>query len=121
MVPEVFERMTKELTASAPSAMKIKVVAPPDDIILTVGAKTLPLRGSVIPSYVSVGRKYHSNSSSQQCTQRQHAGIYASVARKYTRLRPCDEENIVLTRRSGQVLQDLRYSSPPLSVITPAV
>ena len=30
--------MTKELTASAPSGM-IKVVAPPDNIILTVGAK----------------------------------------------------------------------------------
>ena len=27
---EAFERMTKELTASASSAMKIKVVAPPD-------------------------------------------------------------------------------------------
>ena len=39
MFQEVVERMTKELTASAPSGMKIKVVAPPDNIILTVGAK----------------------------------------------------------------------------------
>ena len=42
------ERTTKELTASAPSAVKIKVVPPPDGIILTIGAKTLPLRGSVV-------------------------------------------------------------------------
>ena len=34
-----FERMTKALTASAPSAMKVKVVAPPDENIITVGAK----------------------------------------------------------------------------------
>ena len=57
VVQEVCERMTKELTASAPSAMMIKVVAPPDNIILTVGAKTLPLRGSVVPSNVSVARR----------------------------------------------------------------
>ena len=38
MFPEAFERMTKELTASPLSAMKIKVVAPPDDII-TAGTK----------------------------------------------------------------------------------
>ena len=35
---------------SAPPAMKTKVGALPDDIILTVGAKTLPLRGSVAPA-----------------------------------------------------------------------
>ena len=40
--------MTKELAASAPSAMRTKVVAPPDNIILTVGANTLPPRGSVV-------------------------------------------------------------------------
>ena len=72
----VVERTTKELTASAPSGMKSKVVAPPDNI-LTVGAKrfrcvevlyfpktselpdgtrsslraqTLPRRGSVVPA-----------------------------------------------------------------------
>ena len=28
-----FERMTKELTASVPSAMKIEVVTPPDNIV----------------------------------------------------------------------------------------
>ena len=39
MSQEVVERMTKELTASAPSAMKIKVVTPPDNLFLTVGAK----------------------------------------------------------------------------------
>ena len=38
MVLEVVERMTFELTASAPFAMEIKVVVPPDDIILTAGA-----------------------------------------------------------------------------------
>ena len=51
-VQEVFERMTKELAASAPSAMKIKVVAPTNKIILTVGAKTLPLCGSFLPAEV---------------------------------------------------------------------
>ena len=40
--------MTKELTASASWAMKIKVFAPTDNIVLTVGAKALPLRGSVV-------------------------------------------------------------------------
>ena len=35
MFPEAFERMTKELMASAPSARKIKVVAPPDDKVLS--------------------------------------------------------------------------------------
>ena len=44
----------KEQTASAPSAVKIKVVAPPDDIILTVGVITLPLRGSVVPAAESL-------------------------------------------------------------------
>ena len=42
MFREGLERTTKELAASAPSAVKIKVVAPPD-----LGAMTLPLRGSV--------------------------------------------------------------------------
>ena len=42
MFREGLERTTKELPASAPSAVKIKVVAPPD-----LGAMTLPLRGSV--------------------------------------------------------------------------
>ena len=37
--------MTKELAASAPSAMKFKVVVPPD-----LDAITLPLRGSVVPA-----------------------------------------------------------------------
>ena len=46
--------MTKELKASAPSGMEIKVVAPPDNIISTVGTKTLPWCGSVVPSNVSV-------------------------------------------------------------------
>ena len=49
VILEVFGRTTKELTASAPSAMKTKVVVPPDDISITVGAKTLPLRGTVAP------------------------------------------------------------------------
>ena len=39
MFQEVYERVTKELTASAPSAMKIRAVAPPDGEIITVGAK----------------------------------------------------------------------------------
>ena len=47
---KVFERMMKVLTASAPSAMKIMVVIPPDQNISTVGAKTLPLRGSDAPA-----------------------------------------------------------------------
>ena len=38
-VPRVSGHMTKELTASAPSAMKFKVVAPPDGHTFTVGAK----------------------------------------------------------------------------------
>ena len=33
------ERMTKDMTASAPSTLKIIVVAPPDGNIITVGAK----------------------------------------------------------------------------------
>ena len=45
MFREGLERTTKELAASAPSAMKIKVAAPPD-----LGAMTLPLRGSVVPA-----------------------------------------------------------------------
>ena len=45
--------MTKELTASVASAMKIKVGIPPDDIVLTVDAKTLPLCRSVITFTVS--------------------------------------------------------------------
>ena len=36
---EFFERMTKELTASAPSAMQIKVVAPPDGNSIAVDAE----------------------------------------------------------------------------------
>ena len=36
---ESFERMTAELTASAPSVMKIEVVAPLDGNIITVDAK----------------------------------------------------------------------------------
>ena len=35
----VFEHMTKEPTATAPSSMKIKIVAPTNNIILTVGTK----------------------------------------------------------------------------------
>ena len=46
---EVSERMTMVLMASAPSPMKIMVVTPPDGEIFTIGAKTLPLRGSVVP------------------------------------------------------------------------
>ena len=49
-VPKGFERMTKELTASTPSAVKIKVVTLPDNIALTVGAKTRQLRGTVVPA-----------------------------------------------------------------------
>ena len=45
MFREGRERTTMELAASAPSAMKIKVVAPPD-----LDAITLPLRGSVVPA-----------------------------------------------------------------------
>ena len=37
MFPEVCERMTKELTASVPSTMKIIVVPPPDGNIFAVG------------------------------------------------------------------------------------
>ena len=33
--------MTKDMTASAPSTLKIMVVAPPDGNIITVGAKRL--------------------------------------------------------------------------------
>ena len=53
MFQEAFERVTKELTASAASAMKINVVSPPDDIVLTGDAKTLPLCGSVSTFTVS--------------------------------------------------------------------
>ena len=42
--------MMKELTVSAPSGVKMNVVAPPANIIRTVGAETLPLRGSVVPA-----------------------------------------------------------------------
>ena len=49
IVLEVGQRLTKGLTASAPSAMESKVVLPTNDIILTADAKTLPLRGSVVP------------------------------------------------------------------------
>ena len=35
------ERMTQDMTASAPSTLKIMVVAPPDGNIITVGAKRL--------------------------------------------------------------------------------
>ena len=45
MFREGLERTPKELAASAPSAMKINVVAPPD-----LDAVTLPLRGSVVPA-----------------------------------------------------------------------
>ena len=44
MFQEVYERMTKDMTASAPSALKIMVVAPPDGNIVTFGAKLLALR-----------------------------------------------------------------------------
>ena len=40
MFSEVCKRITKELTASAPSAMKIEVVTPPGNIVLAVGAKS---------------------------------------------------------------------------------
>ena len=46
--------MTKELAASAPSRMKIKVVTPPVNVIPTVGTKTLPRCGSVVPPNVPV-------------------------------------------------------------------
>ena len=39
MFQGAFERMTKDTTVTAPSTMKIKVVAPPDGNIFTVGAK----------------------------------------------------------------------------------
>ena len=39
MFQGVFERMAKVTTVTAPSTMKIKVVAPPDGTIFTVGAK----------------------------------------------------------------------------------
>ena len=45
MFREGLERTTKELAASAPSTMKIKVVAPPD-----LDAITLPLREGVVPA-----------------------------------------------------------------------
>ena len=48
---EVFERMTKELTASAPSVMKIKVVAPTDNIILSRRQNASAAR-SVVPTEV---------------------------------------------------------------------
>ena len=41
MFQEVYERMTKDMTASAPCTLKIMVVAPPDGNIITVGAKRL--------------------------------------------------------------------------------
>ena len=39
MFQGAFERMTKDTTVTAPSTMKVKVVAPPDGNIFTVGAK----------------------------------------------------------------------------------
>ena len=39
MFQGAFERMTKDTTVTAPSTMKIRVVAPPDGKIVTVGAK----------------------------------------------------------------------------------
>ena len=48
--PGGFERMTKELTVSAPSAMKIKVVAPPDNIVFTLLTPNVSENGSVIPA-----------------------------------------------------------------------
>ena len=48
---EAFERMAKKLTASAPSALKIKVVAPPDGI--SSWRHTLPSRGSVVSAKLS--------------------------------------------------------------------
>ena len=39
MFQGAFERMTKDKTVTDPSTMKIKVVAPPDGNIFTVGAK----------------------------------------------------------------------------------
>ena len=49
---EVSERTTKELTASAPSAMKTKVVTPPDKIVLTVCAKKCCSCSWTVPSLV---------------------------------------------------------------------
>ena len=51
-VPRVLERMTKVQASSAQTAMKIKVVVPPYGEIITVGVKTPPLRGSVVPAEV---------------------------------------------------------------------
>ena len=53
---EVFERITKDMTASAPSTMKIKVVAPPDGNIFTVGAKHCPYSGTTVSLGVKVER-----------------------------------------------------------------
>ena len=53
---EVFERTTKEMTASASSAMKIKVVVPSDGSSSS-WRQALPLRGSVVPAKLSALRK----------------------------------------------------------------
>ena len=45
--PGGLERVTR---ASAPSAKKIEMVTPPDNIALTVCARTLPLRKGVVPA-----------------------------------------------------------------------
>ena len=50
MFQEAFERVTKELTASAESAMKINVVSPPDDIVLTGDAKRFRFAEVLAPS-----------------------------------------------------------------------
>ena len=49
-----WERMTKEMTASASHAMKIKVVAPP--VGISSWRQTLPPRGSVVPPKLSACR-----------------------------------------------------------------
>ena len=49
MFPEAREHVTKELTASASSAMKIKVVAPTDNINLTVCARRFRCAEGLLP------------------------------------------------------------------------
>ena len=61
MFQGAFERMMKDTTLTAPSTMKIKVVAPPDGNIFTVGAKrfhcaeVLPAEVSAVPVGLLVG------------------------------------------------------------------
>ena len=51
---EASERVTKKLTASVPSTIKIKVVCPPHGI--SSWRHTLPLRGCVVPAKLSALR-----------------------------------------------------------------